>query len=252
MSVVEIAGRVDQIRAVLDDISGRTADRATDAAASSAGGAAGGLVGGAAGGAGLFAQILGTMALNTTPSGLLTGTALPGAMPPGTVLQGATLQGATLQSAETSTGPATGQDVALTALGYLGVPYVFGGEDRNGMDCSGLVQRVFADLGVSMPRLVSGQMTMGTEVGSLAAARPGDLIVAKGGSHILIYAGEGKVIHAPYEGRDVSIQDCYLSNADIQTIRRVLPTEPVVTQTPAAGTDLLRAVQSAAILGAFS
>jgi cell wall-associated NlpC family hydrolase len=120
-------------------------------------------------------------------------------------------------------GAATGSDVVSSASKYLGVPYVFGGEDASGMDCSGLVQRVYADLGIEVPRLVSGQMKIGTEVGSLAEAKPGDLIVTAGGDHILIYAGNNKVIHAPYEGRTVSLVDAYMTDADITTIRRVIP-----------------------------
>lgn len=120
-------------------------------------------------------------------------------------------------------GAATGTDVVASAQKYLGVPYVFGGEDASGMDCSGLVQRVYADLGIDVPRLVSGQMKIGTEVGSLAEAKPGDLIVTGGGEHILIYAGNNKVIHAPYEGRTVSLVDAYMTDADIDTIRRVIP-----------------------------
>ena len=115
-------------------------------------------------------------------------------------------------SATSSTGVAnplgaTGTDVVASASKYIGVPYVLGGKDSTGMDCSGLVQRVYADMGIDLPRLVSGQMTVGTEVGSLAEAQPGDLIVTGGGEHILIYAGNNKVIHAPYEGRTVSLVD---------------------------------------------
>ena len=126
-------------------------------------------------------------------------------------------------SAIANPGAATGTDVVASARKYLGVPYVFGGEDSSGMDCSGLVQRVYADLGIDVPRLVSGQMKIGTEVGSLAEAQPGDLIVTGGGEHILIYAGNNQVIHAPYEGRTVSLVDAYMTDADIDTIRRVVP-----------------------------
>ena len=147
---------------------------------------------------------------------------------------------------------ATGTDVAAAAQKYLGVPYVFGGEDATGMDCSGLVQRVFADLGVDVPRLVSGQMTIGTEVGSLAEAKPGDLIVTGGGGHISIYAGNNKVIHAPYPGRDVSLVDTFMTDADIDTIRRVVPSAPA-TQGAGIGTgattDLLGAAFAALAKG---
>jgi len=119
----------------------------------------------------------------------------------------------------------TGPDVVTSAKKYLGVPYVFGGEDMSGMDCSGLVQTVYADIGIELPRLVSGQMKAGTEVASLAEAQPGDLIVTGGSDHILIYAGDNKVIHAPYPGRTVCLREVYMTDADITTIRRIIPAE---------------------------
>ncbi|GAB3127303.1 C40 family peptidase [Glaciibacter psychrotolerans] len=115
----------------------------------------------------------------------------------------------------------TGSAIVEAAKKYLGVPYVFGGEDASGMDCSGLVQRVLADLGIDAPRVVSTQQHLGEEVGSLADAQPGDLIVTHNADHIVIYAGDGMIIHAPYEGRTVSLQKNYLTDADIKTIRRV-------------------------------
>ncbi|WP_051147173.1 C40 family peptidase [Glaciibacter superstes] len=139
----------------------------------------------------------------------------------------------------TNPGGASGTDVVAAAKKYLGVPYVFGGEDSSGMDCSGLVQRVYADLGIEVPRLVSGQMTIGTEVGSLAEAQPGDLIVTAGGDHILIYAGDNKVIHAPYEGRTVSLVNAYMTDADIVTIRRVIPEGSTAASTAARMSSIL-------------
>ncbi|WP_166785743.1 MULTISPECIES: C40 family peptidase [Cryobacterium] len=152
---------------------------------------------------------------------------------------------ATVTPSAVSTGAATGADVVAGAEKYLGVPYVFGGEDASGMDCSGLVQTVYAELGIDVPRLVSGQMKIGTEVGSLAEARPGDLIVTGGGDHILIYAGNNKVIHAPYEGRTVSLVEAYMDDSEITTIRRVIPDAPAATAgMGAAGGQLSAALAS--------
>jgi cell wall-associated NlpC family hydrolase len=120
-------------------------------------------------------------------------------------------------------GTVTGSDVVADAKKYLGVPYVFGGTTSSGLDCSGLVQRVYKDLGIDVPRLVSGQAKLGTEVPSLAQAKPGDLIVTGGGEHILIYAGDHKVIHAPREGKNVSLVEAYMDDSEIDTIRRVVP-----------------------------
>lgn len=158
---------------------------------------------------------------------------------------------------------ATGNDVVADAKKYLGVPYVFGGEDASGMDCSGLVQRVFADLGVSVPRVVQDQATVGTEVPSLAQAQPGDLIVLKGNDHIVIYAGNGKVIHAPSEGRNVQLVDNWLTDDQIGTIRRIVPSTSSASTVSAStsatalastsdSTSLMAALQAAMATGALS
>ncbi|MFU8947269.1 C40 family peptidase [Mycetocola zhadangensis] len=132
-------------------------------------------------------------------------------------------QSVSAPSAEPATDSPSGDDVVATAKKYLGVPYVFGGEDSTGMDCSGLVQRVYADLGIDLPRVVPDQAKKGTAVGSLAEAQPGDLIVAKGSGHILIYAGDNKVIHAPRPGTTVTLVDNWRKDSDIETIRRIVP-----------------------------
>ena len=135
----------------------------------------------------------------------------------------------------TGAGGVTGDDVLGAALRYQGTPYVLGGESRSGIDCSGLVQASFKDLGVAVPRLVHEQQTIGQEVGSLKDAKPGDLIVLNGGDHIAIYAGDGKVVHAPYAGRTVSLQKAWFDDADIVTIRRVVPATGDAAVAGAAG-----------------
>jgi hypothetical protein len=84
---------------------------------------------------------------------------------------------------------------------------------------------VFADLGVSMPRVVPDQAKMGAAVSSLAEAKPGDLLVPKGEGHIVIYLGDGKVLHAPRPGKDVQIVDNWYKDSDLSTIRRIVPAE---------------------------
>lgn len=106
---------------------------------------------------------------------------------------------------------ATGDAVVASARKYLGVPYVWGGTDpQKGLDCSGLVQRAYADLGIDLPRVSRDQAKVGTAVPSLDQARPGDLLAF--GSpvhHIAIYAGDGKMIEAPRPGLDVRVTDVY-------------------------------------------
>lgn len=145
-------------------------------------------------------------------------------------------------------GGATGADVAKAALKYEGVPYVFGGESKRGMDCSGLVQASFRDVGVSVPRTVSEQQVLGQKVGSLKDAKPGDLIVTDGGNHISIYLGNNTVIHAPYPGRTVSVQKVWFKDSDILTIRRIVPdaaTAPGNAPAPSAAAPVAPAARTA-------
>jgi cell wall-associated NlpC family hydrolase len=142
-------------------------------------------------------------------------------------------------------GTVTGDEVAAAAQKYVGVPYVLGGTTSSGIDCSGLVQRTFADLGIDVPRLVHEQQTIGTEVPSLAEAQPGDLIVMDGGDHIAIYLGNNTVIHAPYEGRTVSVQKLWVGDEGIDTIRRVVPTAAQAGAAQASATQSLTSLLGA-------
>lgn len=85
------------------------------------------------------------------------------------------------------------------AEGYLGTPYRFGGASSSGMDCSGLVQTVFAEEGIPLPRSCAAQARQGVPV-SRDQLRQGDLVffgsAASPPSHVGIYAGKGRFIHA--------------------------------------------------------
>jgi cell wall-associated NlpC family hydrolase len=121
----------------------------------------------------------------------------------------------------TGVGSLSGDQVVADARKYLGIPYVWGGTDpAKGFDCSGLVQRVYQDLGVDLPRGSRAQARVGTRVPSLAQARPGDLVVFGSDSgHIGIYIGNNQMIAAPHAGDVVKVQDVYETPS---SIRRVL------------------------------
>jgi peptidoglycan DL-endopeptidase CwlO len=95
------------------------------------------------------------------------------------------------------------------ATQYIGVPYVYGGATPAGFDCSGFVMYVYAQFGISMPHSSSGQGAMGTRI-SEADAVPGDLVIMSG--HDGFYAGNGMILHAPYEGASVRVQPIWTSD----------------------------------------
>ncbi|MBI1758589.1 MAG: transglycosylase SLT domain-containing protein [Actinobacteria bacterium] len=130
-----------------------------------------------------------------------------------------------------ATGNPTGADVVADARRYLGVPYVWGGTDpATGLDCSGLVQRVYADLGITLPRVSQDQARAGEPVATMAQAQPGDILAfGHPVTHVSIYLGGGQMIAAPEAGDRVKVQPVYETPA---AIRRILPTADQITQSP--------------------
>jgi soluble lytic murein transglycosylase-like protein len=143
-------------------------------------------------------------------------------------------------SSGSSTATASESAVVSQAQKYIGVPYVWGGTDPSkGLDCSGLSQLVYKNLGIDLPRTASQQATSGRAVASLADARPGDLVFfdysssRAGVDHVGVYIGGGKMIAAPQEGESVKVQD--VGNPTV--IRRMLP-EQATTTANAGGSAL--------------
>ncbi len=89
------------------------------------------------------------------------------------------------------------------ARSALGRPYVWGANGPGGFDCSGLMQWSYAQAGIGLPRTSQEQRYAGHQV-PLSQARPGDLIVYRSdASHVAMYVGDGRVIHAPHPGAAV-------------------------------------------------
>ena len=98
----------------------------------------------------------------------------------------------------------TEQAVAEYAMQFSGYPYVYGGNQPTGWDCSSFVQYVFTQFGVNLPHQSGSQMSVGSPVASLAEAQPGDILA--NGSHAAIYIGNGMVMNAmnPVQGTQVA------------------------------------------------
>ena len=122
-------------------------------------------------------------------------------------------------SSSSSYSSGSGSSVVDFATQFVGNPYVWGGTSlTNGADCSGFVQSVYANFGVSLPRTSYEQQNAGTEV-SYADAQPGDLICY--GGHVAIYMGNGQIVHASnsVDGIKISNDATYRT---ITSVRRLV------------------------------
>ena len=118
-------------------------------------------------------------------------------------------------SSSSSSSSGSGSSVVDYATQFVGNPYVWGGTSlTNGADCSGFVQSVYANFGVSLPRTSYEQQNAGYEV-SYADAQPGDLICY--GGHVAIYMGNGQIVHASNSRDGIKISN----NAAYRTITSV-------------------------------
>jgi cell wall-associated NlpC family hydrolase len=135
----------------------------------------------------------------------------------------------------------TASDVVITAMGMLGVRYTFGGNTaESGLDCSGLVRLAFAQtFGINLPRTSSEQSRAGGQI-EKSELQPGDLVffntLRRAFSHVGIYVGEGKFVHAPSTGGEVRVESMnipYWQNR-FNGARRIALDGAAVVQTPAS------------------
>ena len=107
---------------------------------------------------------------------------------------------------------ARASELVVNAMGFLGVPYKRGGTNaETGFDCSGFVRAIYEQTaGLMLPRKASEQAAA-TEVIDKRDLQPGDLVffntMRRAFSHVGIYVGDGKFIHAPRSGAQVRVED---------------------------------------------
>jgi len=108
------------------------------------------------------------------------------------------------------------QELVVRALSFVGVNYRRGGESpETGFDCSGLVRHVFREsLGLALPRTSRDISRVGETI-HREALQPGDLVffntLRRGFSHVGIYLGEHRFVHAPASGGEVRVEDMRLN-----------------------------------------
>jgi len=124
-------------------------------------------------------------------------------------------------SGGTSSSSASGQAIVDYAYSFLGIEYVWGGNDPSGFDCSGLTQYVYAHFGIDITRTTYTQIGQGSYV-SRDQLVPGDLVFFGYGSpdHVGIYVGGNQYLHAPQTGEQVKVSP--MTRSDYMTARRIV------------------------------
>ncbi|WP_328755535.1 C40 family peptidase [Geomonas propionica] len=152
-------------------------------------------------------------ALRSVPAAFDLGLGLPTAYRGTAALETAEVEGEPVPSALPSltSHAATEIDhISQTAARYLGTPYRFGGDGADGIDCSSFVQQVFHANQIDLPRTAREQINVGSNVAP-GELRKGDLVFfqtyAEYPSHVGIYLGDGKMIHASSGKGEVTISD---------------------------------------------
>jgi len=129
---------------------------------------------------------------------------------------------------------AKASELVVNAMAFLGVPYKRGGNSlETGFDCSGFVRAIYEQTaGLLLPRKAS-QQAAATEKIDKKDLQPGDLVffntMRRAFSHVGIYVGEGKFIHAPKPGAEVRVEDMGVAywSRRFDGARRVPVVEPV-------------------------
>jgi cell wall-associated NlpC family hydrolase len=104
----------------------------------------------------------------------------------------------------------SGSTFAQNALAFLGTPYVFGGANPSGFDCSGLVEYVLTKMGLKgVPRTSEEQYAWADPI-SASQLQPGDLVFMNfpgelSPGHVMIWLGGNQVLQAPAQGQDVQV-----------------------------------------------
>ena len=111
-------------------------------------------------------------------------------------------------SVPATVGSGQGRIAAQIALQQVGVPYRYGGQSPSGFDCSGLVHYSYSQAGKAVPR-TTAQLWSGTMPVSSSDMQAGDVLffsIAGKMSHVGLYLGDGRFVHAPSTGKTVSVE----------------------------------------------
>ena len=130
-------------------------------------------------------------------------------------------QAASLEAAKSLAGVSGRAGIALKyALKQIGDRYVFGAAGLTYWDCSGLTMRAFEAAGVSLPHSSAAQARMGKSI-PFNQKKPGDLLFyGRPVSHVGIYLGGGKMVHAPRSGSRVKVADLGMGRKKLVAVRR--------------------------------